>query len=97
MKQDLEACSAVYFPLMVSVDRAKGLLYAFMIAIVASLETLLNIKAGEKLDKKHRVCSKDRELAAQGLGNLISGLIGGLPITSVVVRTSENIQTGAKT
>ncbi len=72
-------------------------LYAFMIAIVASLETLLNIQAAEKLDKQHRQCSKDRELAAQGIGNFISGLIGGLPITSVVVRTSINIQTGAKT
>lgn len=75
----------------------KVYLYAFMIAIVASLETLLNIQAGEKLDQKHRCCPKDRELAAQGVGNIIAGLIGGLPITSVVVRTSVNIQTGAKT
>ena len=72
-------------------------LYAMIIAVVASLETLLNIQAGEKLDKTHRHCSRDRELIAQGLGNLISGLIGGLPITSIVVRTSVNIQTGART
>ena len=72
-------------------------LYAFILAIVASLETLLNIQAGEKLDKKQRHCSTDRELMAQGIGNIVSGLIGGLPITSVVVRTSVNIQTGAKT
>lgn len=75
----------------------KVYLYAFMIALVASLETLLNLQAGEKLDKKHRRCSKDRELVAQGVGNILSGLIGGLPITSVVVRTTINIQTGAKT
>lgn len=85
------------FPRWSAWTNPKVYLYALMIAIVASLETLLNIQAGEKLDKKHRHCSKDRELAAQGLGNLISGLIGGLPITSVVVRTSVNIQTGAKT
>jgi carbonic anhydrase len=72
-------------------------LYAVILAIVASLETLLNIQAGEKLDKKHRHCSTDRELMAQGVGNMVVGLIGGLPITSVVVRSSVNIQTGAKT
>ena len=70
---------------------------AIVIAIVASLENLLNIKAGEKLDRLRRYCSKDRELLIQGLGNMFSGLIGGIPITSVIVRTSVNIQTGAKT
>lgn len=72
-------------------------LYAFVLAIVASLETLLNVKAGEKLDPKRRSCSKDRELVAQGFGNLLAGLVGGIPITSVIVRTSVNIQTGAVT
>jgi carbonic anhydrase len=71
--------------------------YAGILAIVASLESLLNIKAGEKLDKKRRRCSKDRELLAQGFGNLIAGLLGGIPITSVIVRTSINLQAGAKT
>lgn len=72
-------------------------LYAAVLAIVASLETLLNVKAGEKLDKKRRYCSKDQELVAQGVGNFLSGFIGGVPITSVIVRTSVNIQAGAKT
>lgn len=72
-------------------------LYAFIIATVASLETLLNIQAGEKLDKKHRHCSKNRELFAQGMGNIITGLLGGLPLTSVVVRTSVNIEAESKT
>lgn len=71
--------------------------YAITIALVASIETLLNIKAGEKLDKSRRYSSKDRELVAQGIGNAVSGLIGGLPITSVIVRTSVNIQSGCKT
>lgn len=71
--------------------------YAIIIAVVASLESLLNIKAGEKLDKKRQYCSKDQELLAQGVGNLIAGLMGGIPITSVIVRTSVNIQAGSKT
>ena len=75
----------------------KVYLYAIVLAIVASLESLLNVKAGEKLDKTRSSCSKDKELIAQGFGNLAAGLIGGMPITSVIVRTSVNIQTGAKT
>ena len=71
--------------------------YAVILTVVASLETLLNIKAGEKLDKSRRNCSKDKELFAQGVGNLIASLVGGIPITSVIVRTSVNIQAGAKT
>ena len=70
---------------------------AFLISSVASLENLLNIKAGERLDIKRRYCSKDRELIAQGIGNMVAGLVGGIPITAVIVRTSVNIQAGAKT
>ncbi len=69
----------------------------FTIAIVASIETLLCIEAADKLDTQRRVTSTNRELMAQGTGNLISGLIGGLPITSVIVRTSANVQAQAKT
>lgn len=72
-------------------------IYGFIIAIVASLETLLNIKAGERLDKQKRHASTNRELVAQGVGNMTAGLIGGIPITSVIVRTSINIQAGSKT
>jgi carbonic anhydrase len=71
--------------------------YACILAIVASLETLLNFKAGERLDKQKRHASTNRELIAQGIGNLTAGLIGGVPITSVIVRTSINIQAGSKT
>jgi MFS superfamily sulfate permease-like transporter len=67
------------------------------IAIVASLETLLSVEATDKLDPKKRVTPTNRELIAQGTGNIFSGLIGGLPVTQVIVRSSANIQSGGKT
>lgn len=67
------------------------------IAIVASLETLLNLEAVDKLDPQKRRSPGSRELLAQGLGNVIAGLIGGLPVTSVVVRGSVNVNVGART
>ncbi|QHT71972.1 carbonate dehydratase [Rhodocytophaga rosea] len=69
---------------------------AATLAIVASLETLLNVEATDKLDPLKRNTPPNRELKAQGVGNLISGLIGGLPLTSVIVRSSVNINTGAR-
>ena len=68
-----------------------------VIAIVASLETLLCVEATDKLDPYKRVTPTNRELRAQGLGNMVSGLIGGLPVTQVIVRSSANINFGAKT
>jgi MFS superfamily sulfate permease-like transporter len=70
---------------------------AVTIAIVASLETLLGIEAVDKLDPLKRVTPANRELRAQGIGNMVSGLLGGLPLTSVVVRSSVNLSAGAKT
>jgi MFS superfamily sulfate permease-like transporter len=70
---------------------------AFTIALVASLETLLCVEATDKLDPAKRVTPTNRELIAQGIGNIFSGLIGGLPITQVIVRSSANIQSGGKT
>ncbi len=70
---------------------------AFTIALVASLETLLCVEATDKLDPEKRVTPTNRELLAQGAGNMISGMIGGLPITQVIVRSSANIQSGVKT
>lgn len=67
------------------------------IAIVASLETLLCIDASDKIDPLKRKTNKNTELLAQGLGNTLSGLFGGLPITAVIVRTSANVNAGAKT
>jgi MFS superfamily sulfate permease-like transporter len=69
---------------------------AFVMAIVASLETLLCVEATDKLDPYKRVTPTNRELKAQGLGNVISGLVGGLPVTQVIVRSSANIAFGAK-
>ncbi len=69
---------------------------ALTIAIVASLETLLSIEAVDDLDPYQRVTHKDRELKAQGIGNMVSGLLGGLPVTSVIVRSSANVNAGAK-
>ena len=70
---------------------------AITIAIIASLESLLSVEAADKLDPYKRNTPTNRELKAQGLGNLVSGLIGGLPLTAVIVRSSANINAGAKT
>ena len=67
-----------------------------MIALIASLETLLSIEAIDNLDPERNVTNTNRELFAQGIGNSIAGLIGGLPVTSVIVRSSANINAGAK-
>jgi len=66
-------------------------------AIVASLETLLCVEATDKLDPQKRTTPTNRELRAQGIGNIVAGLIGGLPVTQVIVRSSANIQSGGKT
>ncbi len=68
---------------------------AVTIAAVASLETLLNLEAVDKLDPRKRVSPPNRELMAQGVGNMVAGFLGGLPITSVIVRSSVNINAGA--
>ena len=70
---------------------------AATIAIVGSVETLLSIEASDKLDRHKRITPPSRELQAQGIGNLVSGLIGGLPVTSVIVRSSANAGAGAET
>lgn len=70
---------------------------AIVLAIVASLETLLSVEATDKMDPNKRITPTNRELKAQGLGNIFSGLIGGLPVTQVIVRSSANITFGGKT
>lgn len=70
---------------------------AVVLAVIASLETLLCVEATDKLDPFKRVTPTNRELKAQGLGNMVSGLIGGLPVTQVIVRSSANIAFGART
>ena len=70
---------------------------AITIAIIASLESLLSIEAADKLDPYKRITPTSRELKAQGLGNVVSGFIGGLPLTAVIVRSSANVNAGGKT
>jgi carbonic anhydrase len=85
------------FPDFTAIGNKEVWITAVTIAIVASVETLLNVEATDKLDPMKRYTSPNRELKAQGIGNMVSGLIGGLPITSVIVRSSANINAGGKT
>jgi MFS superfamily sulfate permease-like transporter len=75
---------------------SKVIVTGVMIAIIATLETLLSIEAVDNIDPERNVTNTNRELMAQGAGNAIAGLIGGLPVTSVIVRSSANINAGAK-
>lgn len=86
-----------YFPDFSLISHIEIYKSAIVIALIASLETLLCVEATDKLDPKKRITPTDRELKAQGLGNIICGLIGGLPITQVIVRSSANITFGAQT
>ncbi|MCX6181789.1 MAG: SulP family inorganic anion transporter [Bacteroidetes bacterium] len=85
------------FPDFSALGNGHVYLIAITIAIVASLESLLSLEAADKLDTLNRKSPQNRELLAQGAGNIFSGLIGGLPITAVIVRSSANISAGAKT
>jgi MFS superfamily sulfate permease-like transporter len=89
--------SFLTFPDFSQISNPKVYMMALTIAAVASIETLLNIEASDKIDPFRRITPLNRELKAQGTANFISGLIGGLPVTSVVVRSSANIQSGART
>ena len=79
-----------------AINRPEVHITAMTIAVVASLETLLSVEATDKLDPEKRITPTNKELKAQGVGNFISGLIGGLPVTQVIVRSSANVQSGAK-
>lgn len=85
------------FPNFSAISNMDVWVTAFTIALVASLETLLCVEATDKLDPEKRTTPTNRELMAQGVGNTLSGLIGGLPVTQVIVRSSANIQSGGKT
>ncbi len=89
--------SLLAFPNFEVITRTDVIITGFTIALVASLETLLCVEATDKLDPHKRVTPTNRELLAQGTGNMISGFIGGLPITQVIVRSSANIQSGGRT
>ena len=84
-------------PNFAEITRPDVWVVALTIAVVASIETLLCIEASDKLDPLKRYTDTNRELLAQGTGNILSGLLGGLPMTSVIVRTSANINSGGRT
>lgn len=92
-----EFSSQLISPNWQALNNPKVYFYALIFACITSLESLLNITASEKLDKKHRMVDKNKELFAQGVGNMLAGLFGGIPITSVVIRTTVNIENHAKT
>ena len=89
--------AAFAFPSFSILKNPQVYVTAITIAIIASLETLLSLEAVDKLDPLERHSPKNRELIAQGIGNTISGLIGGLPMTAVIVRSSANVAAGGKT
>ncbi len=92
-----EFLSFFTFPDFNGFFNSKVIVTGFMIAIIASLETLLCIEAVDNIDPERNVTNTNRELLSQGIGNAVAGLIGGLPVTSVIVRSSANINAGAKT
>ncbi|MDF2157986.1 SulP family inorganic anion transporter [Algoriphagus sp. CAU 1675] len=92
-----EISSLLTFPNFGLINDPAFWIIAVTIAVIGSIETLLSIDAADKIDPQKRITPASKELVAQGLGNSISGLIGGLPITAVIVRSSANISSGAKT
>lgn len=94
---DIASLNFITTPNFAAITDINVWVIAFTIALVASLETLLCVEATDKIDPEKRVTPKNRELIAQGVGNVLSGMIGGLPVTQVIVRSSANIQSGGKT
>lgn len=88
--------SALTLPDFGALGQAATWRLAITLGVVASVETLLSLDAADKLDPVRRISDKNRELLAQGVGNATSGLLGGLPLTAVIVRTSANVAGGAR-
>jgi carbonic anhydrase len=97
LKSFSEISTVLFFPDFNALGNWQVYTVAITIALVASLETLLSVEATDKLDPEKNTTPTSRELTAQGIGNIFSGFIGGLPITQVVVRSSANIDAGVKT
>ncbi len=85
------------YPDFTALGNPQVYIAAITIGLVASIETLLNLKAVDKIDVYKRISPPNRELVAQGCGNLVAGMIGGLPVTSVIVRSSVNVNSGGRT
>jgi MFS superfamily sulfate permease-like transporter len=96
--QDMQGLlQQLHFPDFSQLSNPQIYLTGTVLALVASLETLLSVEAVDKLDDYQRITPTNRELIAQGIGNISSALLGGLPLTQVIVRSSVNAQSGAKT
>lgn len=93
----MQLINELRFPDFAHIGNKAVWVVAITLALVASIESLLSIEAVDKLDPYRRITPTNRELLAQGVGNTISGLIGGLPVTSVIVRSSANISAGGRT
>lgn len=89
--------SILIAPDFTQIHTSKFWVIVFTIAIVASLESLLSIEATDKLDPKKRDSNTNKELMAQGIGNIVCGIVGALPVTAVIVRSSANISAGGQT
>ncbi|MDX1445345.1 SulP family inorganic anion transporter, partial [Lishizhenia sp.] len=87
----------IMLPYFAGITNSGVWIAAFTIAIVASIETLLCVEATDKIDPEKHATPPNRELVAQGVGNVLAGLLGGLPVTQVIVRSSANIEAGGKT
>ncbi|HEX8464388.1 MAG TPA: SulP family inorganic anion transporter [Abditibacterium sp.] len=85
------------FPAWSQIGNPAVYVVAFTIAIIASLETLLSVEAVDKIDPHRRITPPNRELKAQGVGNMLASLIGGIPMTAVIVRSSANVDAGGQT
>lgn len=91
-----EFANLLTFPDFSAIGNAAMWTTAVTLAIVASLESMLSVKAVDEIDPRRRTTDKNRELLAQGTGNIVSGMLGGLPVTSVIVRSSANVDSGAE-
>ncbi|VXB72421.1 conserved membrane hypothetical protein [Flavobacterium sp. 9AF] len=96
LKSISEIDTILRFPDFSNIFTSDVIIIAFTLAFVASIETILSVEATDKLDPEKSITPPNRELFAQGFGNILSGLIGGLPITQVIVRSSANVQSNAK-
>jgi MFS superfamily sulfate permease-like transporter len=85
------------FPDFSAIASPEVLTLALTLAAVGSIETLLSVEATDRLDPFKRISNTNRELVAQGIGNSVSGLLGGIPVTSVIIRSSTNIYSGGRT
>jgi len=97
MSSPIEIFGKIERPLFEAFRDQRIYITGITLAAVASLESLLSLEAGQRLDPYKRIALPNRELVAQGLGNITSALLGGLPVTSVVVRTSANVYAGGRT